>query len=164
MKSEVKAKSQRAARPDISVSSDFIVGFPGETERDFEATLRLVREVRCDQSFSFIYSRRPGTPAASLPDEVPHEVKQERLLRLQDQLNAQAREISVGMVGTVQRVLIERPARKDRNELAGRTENNRWVNFAGPHELIGRFADVVVVDALRNSLRGRLHEGAACPT
>jgi tRNA-2-methylthio-N6-dimethylallyladenosine synthase len=159
-----KVRKLRAARPDISVSSDFIVGFPGETERDFEATLRLVREVRCDQSFSFIYSRRPGTPAASLPDEVPHEVKQERLLRLQDQLNAQAREISVGMVGTVQRVLIERPARKDRNELAGRTENNRWVNFAGPHELIGRFADVVVVDALRNSLRGRLHEGAACPT
>jgi tRNA-2-methylthio-N6-dimethylallyladenosine synthase len=159
-----KLRKLRAARPDISVSSDFIVGFPGETERDFEATLRLVREVHCDQSFSFIYSRRPGTPAASLPDEVPHEVKQERLRRLQEQLNAQAHEISVGMVGTVQRVLIERPARKDRNELAGRTENNRWVNFAGPHQLIGRFADVQVVDALRNSLRGRLHEGLACLT
>ena len=159
-----KVRKLRAARPDISVSSDFIVGFPGETERDFEATLRLVREVGCDQSFSFIYSRRPGTPAASLPDEVPHEVKQERLSRLQEQLNAQAQQISVGMVGTVQRVLIERPARKDPTELAGRTENNRWVNFAGPQALIGRFADVVIVEARRNSLRGRLHEGAPCHT
>ena len=159
-----KVRKLRAARPDISVSSDFIVGFPGETERDFEATLKLVKDVRCDQSYSFIYSRRPGTPAASLPDEVPHEVKQERLMRLQAQLDAQGREISLGMVGSMQRVLVERPAKKDPRELAGRTENNRWVNFAGPHALIGRFTDVVIVDAMRNSLRGRLHEGAACLT
>ena len=159
-----KVRKLRAARPDISVSSDFIVGFPGETERDFEATLKLVKDVRCDQSYSFIYSRRPGTPAASLPDEVPHEVKQERLMRLQAQLDAQGREISLGMVGSMQRVLVERPAKKDPRERAGRTENNRWVNFAGPHALIGRFTDVVIVDAMRNSLRGRLHEGAACLT
>jgi tRNA-2-methylthio-N6-dimethylallyladenosine synthase len=159
-----KVRRLRAARPDISVTSDFIVGFPGETEQDFEGTLRLVREVGCDQSFSFIYSRRPGTPAASLPDEVPHEVKQERLLRLQEQLNIQAHEISIGMVGSAQRVLIERPSKKDQRELAGRTENNRWVNFAGASELIGRFADVVIVEAKRNSLRGRLQEGAPCPT
>ncbi len=123
-----------------------------------------MKDVRCDQSYSFIYSRRPGTPAASLPDEVPHEVKQERLMRLQAQLDAQGREISLGMVGSMQRVLVERPAKKDPRELAGRTENNRWVNFAGPHALIGRFTDVVIVDAMRNSLRGRLHEGAACLT
>jgi tRNA-2-methylthio-N6-dimethylallyladenosine synthase len=115
-----------------------------------------VREVGFDQSFSFLYSRRPGTPAASLPDDTPAEVKQERLVRLQAQLEAQAHTISEGMVGTVQRVLVERPAKKDERELAARTENNRWVNFAGPASLIGQFAPVTITDALRHSLRGRL--------
>ncbi|MGE0581410.1 MAG: tRNA (N6-isopentenyl adenosine(37)-C2)-methylthiotransferase MiaB [Steroidobacteraceae bacterium] len=151
-----KVRKLRAVRPDIAISSDFIVGFPGETERDFEATLKFVHEVGFDQSFSFLYSRRPGTPAASLPDDVTPGEKQQRLARLQAQLDGQARAISGAMVGSVQRVLVERPAKKDARELAGRTENNRWVNFAGPHELIGRFADVTVTEALRNSLRGRL--------
>ncbi len=150
-----KVRRLRAVRPQLSITSDFIVGFPGETERDFEATLKLVREAEFDQSFSFIYSRRPGTPAASLPDEVPHEVKQQRLAALQVQLERQARAISERMVGSVQRVLVERPARRDARELAGRTENNRWINFAGPAELINRFTDVVVTGALPHSLRGR---------
>jgi tRNA-2-methylthio-N6-dimethylallyladenosine synthase len=160
-----KVRRLRAVRPDISLSSDFIVGFPGETERDFEATLALVREVGFDQSFSFIYSRRPGTPAAALPDEVAHEVKQQRLARLQAQLESQAHAISESMVGTRQRVLIERPARRNSRELAGRTANNRWVNFAGPASLIDRFADVEVTAALAHSLRGRLADAvplAAC--
>jgi tRNA-2-methylthio-N6-dimethylallyladenosine synthase len=151
-----KLRRLRAVRPTIAVSTDIIVGFPGETERDFEATLKLVREANFDQSFSFIYSQRPGTPAASLPDDVSLEIKQQRLHRLQDQLNQQARAISESMVGSVQRVLVERPSKKDANELAGRTENNRWVNFSGPKSLIGRFVDVVVVKALPQSLRGRL--------
>ena len=155
-----KVRKLRAVRPDICISSDFIVGFPGESERDFTATLALVRDVGFDQSFSFIYSRRPGTPAASLPDEATPEVKQERLARLQAQLETQARAISQRMVGTVQRVLIERPAKKNVRELAGRTENNRWVNFAGPPELLDRFADVVVTEALPHSLRGRLSAAA----
>ncbi|MBS0380606.1 MAG: tRNA (N6-isopentenyl adenosine(37)-C2)-methylthiotransferase MiaB [Proteobacteria bacterium] len=154
-----KVRRLRAARPDISISTDFIVGFPGESERDFEATLRLTREVGFDQSFSFIYSRRPGTPAASLPDDVPYEVKQERLARLQAQLDSQARAISEAMVGSVQRVLVERPAKKDARELAGRTANNRWVNFAAPPELIGRFVDVTITGALAHSLRGRWTAG-----
>jgi tRNA-2-methylthio-N6-dimethylallyladenosine synthase len=156
-----KVRRLRAVRPDISISSDFIVGFPGERERDFEATLALAREVGFDQSFSFIYSRRPGTPAASLPDEVEPAVKQQRLARLQAQLESQARLISESMVGTRQRVLIERPAKKDSGELAGRTANNRWVNFAGPAHLIGRFVEVVITAALAHSLRGRLAEPAA---
>jgi len=151
-----KVRKLRAVRPDICISSDFIVGFPGESERDFEATLTLVREVGFDQSFSFLYSRRPGTPAASLPDETPAEVKQERLARLQARLDAQAREISERMVGTVQRVLVERPAKKDARELAGKTENNRWINFAGPAGIIGRFTTVAVTEAMPHSLRGRL--------
>src|SRR3954464_10130872 len=151
-----KLRRLRAVRPGISVSTDIIVGFPGETERDFEATLKLVRDVNFDQSFSFIYSQRPGTPAAAFPDDVAHEVKQQRLARLQDQLNEQARAISETMVGSVQRVLVERHAKKDRLELAGRTENNRWVNFAGPADLIGRFVDVAIVQALPQSLRGRI--------
>ncbi len=151
-----KVRRLRAVRPDISISSDIIVGFPGEGERDFEATLALVRDVGFDQSFSFLYSRRPGTPAASLPDDTPHEVKQARLARLQAQIEAQSRAISERMVGTVQRVLVERPSVKDGRELAGRTENNRWVNFAGPAGLIGRFAQVAVTAALAHSLRGRL--------
>ncbi len=151
-----KVRRLRAARPDIAISSDFIIGFPGETERDFAATLKFVRDVGFDQSFSFLYSRRPGTPAASLPDDVPQKEKQQRLARLQAQLDSQARAISEMMVGSVQRVLVERPAKKNALELAGRTENNRWVNFAGPHELMGRFVDVTVTTALRNSLRGRI--------
>jgi tRNA-2-methylthio-N6-dimethylallyladenosine synthase len=153
-----KVRRLRAVRPDISISSDFIVGFPGEAERDFAATLALAREVGFDQSFSFIYSRRPGTPAASLPDEVDPAVKHERLTRLQAQLEAEARAISESMVGTRQRILVERHARKDARELAGRTANNRWVNFAGPAQLIGRFVDVTVTAALAHSLRGRLGE------
>jgi tRNA-2-methylthio-N6-dimethylallyladenosine synthase len=146
----------RQERPDISLSSDFIVGFPGETEADFEQTLKLVQDLDFDQSFSFVYSARPGTPAASLPDSVPLSEKKARLQRLQAQLNAQARAISDDMVGTTQRVLVEGPSRKDPSELAGRTENNRVVNFSGPESLIGRFADLQITAALSNSLRGRL--------
>ena len=153
-----KIRRLREARPDISISTDLIVGFPGETERDFEATMDLVADVGFDQSFSFIYSRRPGTPAASLPDDVTHDEKQRRLERLQERLNTQARAISQAMVGSVQRVLVERPARRDARQLAGRTENNRWVNFDGPGSLINRFVDVVVTEAMQNSLRGRLAE------
>jgi tRNA-2-methylthio-N6-dimethylallyladenosine synthase len=155
-----KVRKLRAVRPDICISSDFIVGFPGETERDFAATLALVRDVGFDQSFTFLYSRRPGTPAASLPDEVPLAMKQQRLAQLQAQLDAQHRAINERMVGTVQRVLVERPAKKDARELAGRTENNRWVNFAGPAGLMDRFVDVVITDARPHSLRGRLAAAA----
>jgi tRNA-2-methylthio-N6-dimethylallyladenosine synthase len=151
-----KIRRLRAVRPDISLSSDFIVGFPGETEWDFRQTLELIAEVGFDQSFSFIYSRRPGTPAASLPDEVPHETRQRRLEALQDQLNRQARRISEGMVGSTQRVLVEKPSRRDPRKLAGRTENMRWVNFEGPASLVDRFADVCITEAMPNSLRGRL--------
>jgi tRNA-2-methylthio-N6-dimethylallyladenosine synthase len=153
---KAKVRDLRAVRPDISISTDFIVGFPGESERDFEATLALAQEAGFDQSFSFIYSRRPGTPAAALPDEVTHEVKRRRLERLQAQLDAQARAISESMVGTRQRVLVERHAKRNSRELAGRTANNRWVNFAGPPALLNRFADVEVSAALAHSLRGRL--------
>ena len=151
-----RIRKLRAVRPDISVTSDFIVGFPGETERDFEATLRLVRELDIDQSFSFLYSRRPGTPAASLPDEVPHEEKQARLVRLQTLLEEQAQARNRSLVGTRQRVLVERPSRKDAAELAGRTEDNRWVNFAGPANLIGHFVDLDITEAKAHSLRGRI--------
>ncbi|MDB6106153.1 MAG: (dimethylallyl)adenosine tRNA methylthiotransferase [Gammaproteobacteria bacterium] len=151
-----KVRKLRRVRPDISITSDFIVGFPGESERDFNATLGLVRDVGVDQSFSFLYSRRPGTPAASLPDEVDLAVKQERLTRLQSQLETQASAISERMVGTVQRVLIERAARKNAHELAGRTENNRWVNFAGPASLINEFAQVLITELRAHTLRGRL--------
>jgi tRNA-2-methylthio-N6-dimethylallyladenosine synthase len=151
-----KIRRLRKVRPEVTVSSDFIIGFPGETERDFEATLNLVREVGFDQSYNFIYSRRPGTPAASLPDEVPYELKLERLTRLQEQLDLQERAISQGMVGSVQRVLVAAPAKKNAQELCGRTANNRWVNFAGPKDLLNRFTDIVITDALRHTLRGRL--------
>ncbi len=155
-----KIRRLREARPGLSLSSDFIVGFPGETGRDFQATLDLIAEVGFDQSYSFIYSRRPGTPAASLPDDLEHAEKQRRLERLQALVNGQALAISRGMVGTVQRVLVERPARRDARQLAGRTENNRWVNFDGPATLIDRFVNVVVTEAMPNSLRGRLAEPA----
>ena len=151
-----RIRKLRAVRPDISVTSDFIVGFPGETERDFEATLKLVRELDIDQSFSFLYSRRPGTPAASLPDEVPHEEKQARLVRLQTLLEEQAQARSRAMVGSRQRVLVERHARKDQTELAGRTEDNRWVNFPGPANWIGHFVELDITEARAHSLRGRI--------
>src|SRR6202011_1412656 len=155
-----KLRRLRAVRPDICISTDLIVGFPGETAEDFVATMNLVADVGFDQSFSFLYSRRPGTPAAALADEVPHEVKQQRLELLQQRLNAQARAISQRMVGSRQRVLVERPARRNPAQLAGRTDNNRWVNFDGPADnpmaLINGFADVVITEAMPNSLRGRL--------
>jgi tRNA-2-methylthio-N6-dimethylallyladenosine synthase len=154
-----KIEKLKAARPGISIATDFIVGYPGETEEDFEQTLALIRTVGFDQSFSFIYSPRPGTPAADLED-LPHEVKQKRLERLQALVNEQAAAISRGMVGTVQRILVEKTSVKSDRELAGRTENQRWVNFVGPPELVGQFADVIITEPMRNSLRGRLVTGA----
>jgi tRNA-2-methylthio-N6-dimethylallyladenosine synthase len=155
-----KLRKLRAVRPDICISTDLIIGFPGETEADFGATMDLVAEVGFDQSFSFIYSRRPGTPASALPDEVPHAVKQRRLELLQQRLNTQARAISERMVGSRQRILVERPAKRDPRQLAGRTDKNRWVNFDRPADdpraLVGRFADVIITEAMPNSLRGRL--------
>jgi tRNA-2-methylthio-N6-dimethylallyladenosine synthase len=151
-----KLRKLRAARPDISITTDIIVGFPGETDEDFMATMNLIADVGFDQSFSFIYSRRPGTPAASLPNEVPADVKQQRLELVQQRLNMQAHAISQRMVGSRQRVLVERPAKRNKTELAGRTDNNRWVNFEGPSELINRFTDVIITEARPNSLRGRL--------
>ncbi|KAA6184079.1 tRNA (N6-isopentenyl adenosine(37)-C2)-methylthiotransferase MiaB [Thiohalocapsa marina] len=151
-----KIRRLRRARPDISISSDFIVGFPGETEADFEATLRLVEEVGFDQSFSFIYSARPGTPAADYVDDVPHAVKQRRLERLQQRISHQAQLISRRMVGEVHRVLVEGPSRKDPAQLSGRTENNRVVNFTGPATLIGGLVELRITEALPNSLRGEL--------
>ena len=156
-----KIDKLKAARPGISISSDFIVGFPGETERDFEDTLELIRTVGFDQSFSFIYSARPGTPAAAMSDEVPREVAQSRLERLQALVNEQAAAISRSMVGRVERVLVERVSKKSSREIAGRTENNRWVNFAGDSALVGLFVDVRITEALPNSLRGRLEPGTA---
>ncbi len=156
-----KIRRLREARPGISISSDFIVGFPGETERDFAATMDLIAEVGFDQSFSFIYSQRPGTPAASFPDDVTAEEKSRRLALLQQRVNQQAAAIATGMVDSVQRVLVERHARKNPQQLAGRTENNRWVNFDGPSALLGSFADVVITEALPNSLRGRLRDEPA---
>jgi tRNA-2-methylthio-N6-dimethylallyladenosine synthase len=146
----------RAARPDLSLSSDFIVGFPGETEADFEATMRLIEELDFDASFSFIYSKRPGTPAADLPDDVPDAVKSARLQRLQAQINLQAQRVSQAMVGTRQRVLVEGLSKKDARELAGRTANNRIVNFPAPPRLVGQFVDVTITQALPNSLRGEV--------
>jgi tRNA-2-methylthio-N6-dimethylallyladenosine synthase len=130
-------KKLKAARPDLSLSSDFIIGFPGETEEDFEKTMRLVEELNFDNSFSFVYSPRPGTPAADMADDTPQELKVKRLMRLQKTIEAQALKISQAMVGTVQRVLVEGHARKDASELAGRTDNNRMVNFAGAERLVG---------------------------
>lgn len=156
-----KIRKLREARPDISLSSDFIVGFPGETERDFEQLMNLIAEVGFDQSFSFIYSARPGTPASNYPDDTPLEVKKERLKILQARINQQAMEISRGMVGTTQRVLVEKPSRKDAAQMSGRTENMRWVNFDADPSVIGSFVDVVITEALPNSLRGRLVAPAA---
>ncbi|MCH8221567.1 MAG: tRNA (N6-isopentenyl adenosine(37)-C2)-methylthiotransferase MiaB [Proteobacteria bacterium] len=151
-----KIRRLRKIRPDISISSDFIVGFPGETEQDFAATMQLIADVGFDQSFSFIYSVRPGTPAASFADTCSAEEKQRRLVMLQQRINQQAQEISRAMVGTVQRVLVEKPSPKDPRQLSGRTENNRWVNFDGDSSLINQFTDIRITEALPNSLRGRL--------
>ena len=151
-----KVRRLRAVRPDLSLSSDFIVGFPGETDADFEATMDLIDEVGFDTSFSFIYSARPGTPAAGLPDPVPLDVKRRRLARLQARVSELARDVSEAMVGARARVLVEGPSKKDPGELRGRTGNNRVVNFAGPRALCGTFADVTIVEALPNSLRGAL--------
>ena len=150
------ARRLRQARPGISLSSDFIVGFPGETDADFAATLKLVEDVGFDASFSFVYSARPGTPAADFEDATPAEVKAARLQRLQGALEANAQAISAAMVGSVQRILVEGASRKDPRELCGRTENNRVVNFAGDPALRGRFAHVRVGAALAHSLRGEL--------
>ena len=155
---EYKARIRRLreAKPDIAISSDFIVGFPGETDRDFEATMKLVEEIGFDQSFSFIYSRRPGTPAANLPGEVPAEVAHERLQRLQAAINENARRYSEAMVGSLQRVLVEGPSARNPDELTGKTENMRNVNFPGGKRLIGQFVDVRITAALTNSLRGEV--------
>ena len=151
-----KIRKLREARPDISLSSDFIVGFPGETDDDFEKLMDLIAEVGFDQSFSFIYSARPGTPAASLADDTPLDVKKRRLQILQARINQQAFDISQRMVGTTQRVLVEKTSKKDINQVAGKTENMRWVNFDADPSLIGQFVDVIITEALPNSLRGRL--------
>ncbi len=151
-----KIRKLRSVRPDIAISSDFIVGFPGETEADFEKTMQLIADVGFDQSFSFIYSRRPGTPAADLSDDTSDADKHARLSRLQAAINANAKRISESMIGSRQTVLVEKPSKKDANELTGRTENMRFVNFPGHPRLIGQFVDVVITEAMSNSLRGRI--------
>ncbi|MGR9114727.1 MAG: tRNA (N6-isopentenyl adenosine(37)-C2)-methylthiotransferase MiaB [Gammaproteobacteria bacterium] len=150
----------RQVRPNISLSSDFIVGFPGETDEQFEDTMALIEEIGFDLSFSFIYSPRPGTPAAELPDDVPADVKKQRLARLQNRINEMAAAISRNMVDTVQTVLVEGPSKKNPLQMQGRTENNRVVNFIGHHRLVGQFVDVRISEALPNSLRGRLVESS----
>jgi tRNA-2-methylthio-N6-dimethylallyladenosine synthase len=154
-------KRLRAVRPGISLSTDFIVGFPGESDGDFEQSMKLVDDVRFDGAFSFIYSVRPGTPAANLKDDTPHRVKLERLQRLQARLQESYEEYSCAMVGSRQRVLVEGPSRKDADELAARTDNNRIVNFAGPRHLVGRFVEVEITHALPHSLRGRMVTAAS---
>jgi len=159
-----KIRKLRKIRPGICVSSDFIVGFPGETDEDFSATMKLVDEIGFDQSFSFIYSRRPGTPASTLPDNVNSETKKKRLQALQARISTSAARISRDMVGKTESVLVEGPSRKNPLELCGRTENNRIVNFAGPSSLIGKFVNLRITEALPNSLRGRLEAGARAST
>jgi tRNA-2-methylthio-N6-dimethylallyladenosine synthase len=146
----------RAARPDISLTSDFIIGFPGETAADFEATVKLVDDVGFDDSFSFIYSPRPGTPAADLPDSTSQEVKLERLRHLQEKITRQAQAISQSMIGTTQRILVEGVSKKNHDELCGRTDNNRMVNFPGNPEDAGNFISVKITAALTHSLRGQV--------
>ena len=150
-----RIKMLRAVRPNISLSSDFIVGFPGETQREFDETMALIEEIGFDSSFSFIYSARPGTPAAGLVDEVPRATKKAWLQTLQARIREQADAISRSMVGTTQRVLVTSEARKGVGQLAARTENNRVVNFDGPKTLVGEFADLQIIEALPNSLRGK---------
>ncbi|MCW9024720.1 MAG: tRNA (N6-isopentenyl adenosine(37)-C2)-methylthiotransferase MiaB [Gammaproteobacteria bacterium] len=146
----------REVRPDISISSDFIVGFPGETDKDFEDTMDLIADIGFDHSYSFVYSPRPGTPAASLPDDVPMDVKKQRLAILQQRIMQQASVISEAMVGSEQTILVTRPSKKDPDFFSGRTENNRVVNFRGDASLIGQFVNVKITQALPNSLRGEL--------
>jgi len=146
----------RNHRPGLSLTSDFIVGFPGESEDDFAATLNLVDEMQFDQSFSFLYSPRPGTPAAQLPDEVPPAVKKDRLARLQQKLSANALAFNRALVGARQRVLVDGVSSRDRRRLCGRTTHNKVVNFAGPPSLSGRFVDVTITEARPNSLLGEL--------
>jgi len=151
-----RIRKLREARPDISISSDFIVGFPGETDRDFAQTMKLIDDIGFDNSFSFIYSRRPGTPASNLPDDTSDATKHERLSRLQATINANAKKISEGMVGTTQSVLVEGPSKKNPNEMTGRTENMRFVNFPGDPRMVGQFVNVAITQAMSNSLRGRV--------
>jgi len=146
----------RDIRPQLSLSSDFIVGFPGETEEDFEATMQLIKELNFDDSFSFVYSARPGTPAADLPDDTPQSVKLERLQRLQAQIQQQSRKIGLNMVGSTQRILVEGISKKNDDQIFGRTDNNRVVNFSGDRALIGRFVDIRITEALSHSLRGEV--------
>ena len=146
----------KKARPDLCMSSDFIIGFPGETDEDFQQTMDLIQAIDFDLSFSFIYSARPGTPAADLPDDISEEVKKQRLQILQDRINQQALRIARQMLGTQQRILVEGPSKKNPMELRGRTENNRIVNFEAPHSVIGQFVDVEITDVYANSLRGKL--------
>jgi tRNA-2-methylthio-N6-dimethylallyladenosine synthase len=146
----------RKARPDLCMSSDFIIGFPGESEQDFQDTMDLIKAVDFDLSFSFIYSARPGTPAADLPDEISEETKKQRLQILQDRITQQALRIARQMLNTTQRVLVEGPSKKDPMELRGKTENNRTVNFVAPHTVIGQFVDIKITDVYANSLRGEL--------
>jgi tRNA-2-methylthio-N6-dimethylallyladenosine synthase len=155
---EYKARIRRLreAKPGISISSDFIVGFPCESDKDFEATMKLIEDIGFDQSFSFIYSSRPGTPAANLSDDTPEAEKKQRLYRLQAVIDANAKAISQAMVGSVQRVLVEGPSKKNPAEMTGRSENMRFVNFAGHPRLVGQFVDVQITEAMANSLRGRL--------
>ena len=146
----------REVRPNIQISSDFIVGFPGETAEDFEQTMKVIEQVNFDMSFSFIYSARPGTPAADIPDDVSEDEKKERLARLQQRINHQAMQFSRAMLGTEQRILVEGPSKKDIMELTGRTETNRVVNFVGTPDMIGKFVDVKITDVYTNSLRGEV--------
>ena len=146
----------RAVHPDISLTSDFIIGFPGETEDDFNATMKLIEDVGFDDSFSFIYSQRPGTPAAELPDDTPYEIKQERLQKIQEKIKCQASAASKRMIGTVQRILVEGISKKNSEELCGRTDNNRMVHFAGDLTITGHFIDVKITSALSKSLRGEI--------
>ena len=152
-----KIRRLREVRPNLSLSTDFIVGFPGETENDFQATMQLIEEVGFDNSFSFVYSPRPGTPAASMPDDIPIAIKKQRLAQLQARINEQALAKSKSMIGTVQRILVEHPSRKNPQELAGRTENNRVVNFTAGLAKIGQFVNVKITEALPNSLRGEIN-------
>jgi tRNA-2-methylthio-N6-dimethylallyladenosine synthase len=146
----------RAVRPDIAISSDFIVGFPGETEQDFDALMKLIADIEFDNSFSFIFSPRPGTPAANLEDETPYELKLKRLQHLQAVIDTNTKKYSSAMIGTVQRILVEGPSVKDANELQGRSENNRVVNFAGPKELIGTLVNTRITESYNYTLRGEL--------
>jgi tRNA-2-methylthio-N6-dimethylallyladenosine synthase len=153
-----KIKRLRAIRPNLSMSSDFIIGFPGETDKDFEDTMNLISDIGFDHSFSFIYSQRPGTPASNLPDDTPMQTKKERLAILQNRIIQKAAEISISMIGSIQTILVEGHSKKNPDELRGRTENNRVVNFKGTKDMIGEFIDIEITEALPNSLRGSLAE------